>query len=176
MRRLSLVAVLVFAGAGNAAAQKLELAGGYTYMGFDTNLPNVNRVNLNGWNGSIGLFPVKYVGLVGEFTGTYGSPNILGVQTDLNVHTYMFGPRVVLPALLLRPYAQALFGGARRSATALGIHAVDTDFAMSLGGGLDLNLPGPLDVRLAQVDWLRTQFGGTDQNHWRYSAGIVFRW
>jgi peptidoglycan-associated lipoprotein len=61
-------------------------------------------------------------------------------------------------------------------------------FAMAFGGGVDLGLTRHLAIRVAQVDFLRTQFNATDallaglssnlgnrQNSMRYSAGIVFR-
>jgi len=59
---------------------------------------------------------------------------------------------------------------------------------MAFGGGLDLGLTKHIALRLAQVDYVRSQLSSFDalstglfgnlgghQNDLRYSAGIVFR-
>lgn len=45
---------------------------------------------------------------------------------------------------------------------------------MAFGGGLDLPVGEHFGVRLAQVDWLRTQHFSTSQNNIRLSTGIMF--
>jgi hypothetical protein len=45
---------------------------------------------------------------------------------------------------------------------------------MAVGGGLDLPIKGHFGVRVAQVDWLRSQYFGTSQNGVRVSTGLMF--
>jgi hypothetical protein len=47
---------------------------------------------------------------------------------------------------------------------------------MALGGGADYKLAGPFAIRLIQVEYLYTHFGGVRQNNARIEAGIVYRW
>jgi hypothetical protein len=146
MRKVWMVLVLLCASAGVASAQKAEVAGGYSYMNLDTGVSGVDRVNLNGWNASVAGYPVSWFGLVGDFSGNYGSPTVLGVTTATKVHTYLFGPRISLRGVVT-PFAHALFGGARARTTVAGVSS-----------------------------YVRTQFSNSNQNHMRYSAGIVLRW
>jgi hypothetical protein len=53
---------------------------------------------------------------------------------------------------------------------------------MTTGGGLDWNATPHIGVRLVQAEYLMTRFSGLGnngsdtQNHFRYEAGVVFRW
>jgi opacity protein-like surface antigen len=46
---------------------------------------------------------------------------------------------------------------------------------MSLGGGADYRVNEHIAVRVIQVEYLYTHFGGARQNNARIEAGIVFR-
>jgi len=48
-------------------------------------------------------------------------------------------------------------------------------FAMKLGGGLDLNITPSIAIRLGQMDWVYTHFGGQSQNNYDVIAGITFK-
>jgi opacity protein-like surface antigen len=46
---------------------------------------------------------------------------------------------------------------------------------MSLGGGADYKWNEHIAIRVIQVEYLYTHFGGARQNNARIEAGIVFR-
>lgn len=101
--------------------------------------------------------------MTADFSGVYGS--------GLSFQTYTFGPEVHAHLPLVKPFAHALFGGARVSAGGVST----TGFDMMFGGGIDVG-HGPLAFRVAQFDWMTTRFNGnTDHNNVRFSTGIVFR-
>jgi hypothetical protein len=65
-----------------------------------------------------------------------------------------------------------LFGAATFSR--FGVNS--TAFTSYLGGGVDIKILPFVSARLAQVDWITTQFEGvTHKNNIRYSAGVVLR-
>jgi hypothetical protein len=72
----------------------------------------------------------------------------------------------------VRPYAEALFGGAHVNVNN-GVGS-DTSFATALGGGLDYRLLKPIAWRF-QGDYVQTRFFGATQNNVRISTGIVLR-
>jgi hypothetical protein len=81
-----------------------------------------------------------------------------------------------LPLGRIKPFAHALFGGARyRDSTFL---TTNTSFADLLGGGVDVSLIPWLAWRV-QGDALQTRFSfipsSNKQNSLRLSTGIVFR-
>jgi opacity protein-like surface antigen len=71
-----------------------------------------------------------------------------------------------------RPFAGALFGGARVDVNN-GVGS-DTSFATALGGGLDYKIIKPVAWRF-QGDYVETRFFAASQNNVRISTGIVFR-
>lgn len=157
-------------------APKAELFGGFQYFRAGSGTGSINDFNLNGWDASLSGFFNKYVGVTGDFSGAYGSPEVLGVPVHTKLHTFMFGPVLRLPnPTHLTPFVHALGGGAHTSADAAGINAGETDAAWAVGGGLDLNLAPVISVRLGQADFLQIRSNGSNLNNFRYSAGIVLR-
>lgn len=150
---------------------KAEVFGGYQYTRVNPG-SGIDSVNLNGWNASLSGYFTKYVGISGDFSGAYGSP--FGVS--IKVHSFMFGPIVRFPnSSKVTPFAHALFGGANVNAAAFGLSGGQTKFAWAAGGGLDYSVNKRFSVRLAQADFLQTRFLDTNQNNFRYSAGIVIK-
>ena len=159
MRKLAcfflLTGVLVLTS--GAVAQKAVIFGGYQYTHLD---PSWNG---NGWNGALtgNLFP--WLGIRADFSGAY--------KSGLKFHTYTFGPEISLPAIFVKPFFHALFGGARSSAAGTSTNGFD----MMYGGGLDYG-QGMLAFRVVQIDWMVTRFSGvTDKKNLRASTGIVLR-
>jgi peptidoglycan-associated lipoprotein len=112
------------------------------------------------------------LGITADFSGNYGTPS--GVTARL--YTFMFGPSVRFPnTSRVTPFAHALFGGGRFSASAAGLSGSETDFTWAAGGGFDVGVSQHFGVRLAQADFLQTRVAGQSQNHFRYSAGIVLK-
>jgi hypothetical protein len=117
-----------------------------------------------------------------------GTANVQG-----NLFTYMFGPQVKLRAKSFQPFGHLLFGGAHSNVygnafqnicqptagTCAFSKAPDGNaFAMAFGGGFDIPVNKLISIRPAEIDYLLTrfnnQFTNTNQNNFRYSAGVVF--
>ena len=198
MKRIVCLLGLVLVFGLTASAQDVPKAEGflgYSYVRVNPG-QGLSGVNLNGGSGQISFNATNNFGIVADFGGyrvkdTLTTP--LGpVSVGGNVFTYLFGPRVTYRGERVQPFVQALFGGARASASALGASASENAFAMALGGGVDVKVNDWFAVRPVQVDYLLTRFdespiciaifppppgctGTTTQNNFRYSAGVVFR-
>ena len=172
------LAALLSCQALAADAPRAEVFGGFQYFRANTGLDvaNVDNFNLNGWNASLSGYFNRYLGLTADFSGAYGNPEVLGVPIHTKFHTFMFGPVLRLPnPTHLTPFVHALGGGAHLSADAAGQNGSETDAAWAVGGGVDLAFAPLIGIRLAQVDYLQIRSGGTSQNNFRYSAGIVIK-
>jgi opacity protein-like surface antigen len=161
-----------------------------------------NGQSLNGGGGSLVFNFSTVIGIkadvqdYGSFTTTFHnvtvnplanatSPAVATVSGDL--FTYMFGPQLKLHEGRLRPFGEALFGGAhsdiyKHLSTVAGstFRAPSQNaFAMVVGGGLDIALNSRITFRPLEVDYLLTRFGSTNfgagnQNSFRYVGGFVF--
>ena len=174
MRRLFLAAALVaLAGSAAARAQETpaaEVFGGYAYGGSGA----------HGWNGSVAVNVRPWLGLVGDFGGTYASFDSADASERIRTHSYLFGPRFSARRhARVTPFAHALLGAAHTDSRAreagLDFHFTDTAFAAALGGGLDVRVRPRIAVCVVQLDYLRTNFFGGSQNNGRISAGLVIR-
>ena len=158
MRKVCLgFAILMLSAVAANAAPKAELFGGYQFTHLD------GGPNMNGWNGALTGNFNSWFGITADFSGVYGS--------GLRFHTYNFGPEVHAHLPMVKPFAHALFGGARLSGNGGGVNGFD----MLLGGGIDAG-HGPLAFRVVQFDWMTTRFSGfTDHKNVRVSTGLVVR-
>jgi len=159
-----------------ADAPRAEVFGGFQYFRANSGVPDIDNFNLNGWNASLSGYFSRFFGVTADFSGAYGKPQVLGVPINTKLHTFMFGPVVRLPnPSHITPFVHALGGGVHISGDVQGVSASETDAAWAVGGGLDVGVARMLSVRLAQVDFLQTRSGGTNQNNFRYSAGVVIK-
>jgi opacity protein-like surface antigen len=201
MRKLLLIAFVCLTAFG-ASAQRAELFGGYSYMraGYLPIQP-VGTVNLNGWDASIAYKPIRWIGLVADVGGTYGSARSLGPlvgcpavlcsgpnNVSTSSYTVLFGPRLYVPIGRVTPFIHVMAGAVHVSnsgettnalTSALGT-LTDTSVATALGGGLDFRVIPGLAIRVAQLDYIRTGLFsipvlGNSQNNFRFSTGVVFR-
>jgi opacity protein-like surface antigen len=156
------VTLLLLLTAASAQVPKGNVFFGYSYQRAD--LVSNNGVNLNGWEGSLEGKLLPWVGIVGDFSGHYGS------DADASVYTFLFGPRVSVSVGRLTPFAHALFGAGHESLDA--VSASDTSFATALGGGVDYKLIPAVAWRF-QGDYVQTRFFSNTQNDFRFSTGIV---
>ena len=142
-----------------AAAQRVELFGGYQFTHLQPNF------NANGWNASITGNFKHVLGITGDFSGAYKE----GVHT----YTYAGGPVLAARLPVVQPFVHALFGGM----TIGGATSNSTSgFAMLLGGGLDVGMRKGIGFRIVQADWISTNFSGTTRNrNVRASAGLVIK-
>jgi hypothetical protein len=134
---------------------------------------------MNGASGSVAYNVNSWVGVVGDF-GVSHAGNLNSTGLDLTITSYLFGPRVSYRRhKKFTPFAQLLFGGAHQSGSLIAASPGSTnEFAMAVGGGLDVSLFRYVSLRPVQLEYLRTGFsnginGG--QNNFRFSAGIVLR-
>jgi len=147
---------------------KVEVFGGYQYTRISPG-SGISGENFNGWNAAVTGNINHWLGVTGDVSGAY--KDIGGVS--VKQHTFLFGPTIASHSSgKFTPFAHALFGVAHASDNAGGTS--DNAFAMALGGGVDVGVRN-FAIRVAQFDYLMTRFGGTSQNDYRLSSGVVFR-
>lgn len=185
MRKIGFTALLTVMLPFAAMAQDyppVEVFGGYSYF-----RANPDEFNLHGWNASVTGNLTHWFGVTGDFSGHYGKPSdifgeIPGI--DINHYTIMVGPKLSYRAGAFTPFAHFLIGGARAGTNdAFFGSTSDWALATSVGGGLDINISDSIALRVAQAEWLMTDFDTGDflfdpndrQNNFRFSAGIVFK-
>jgi len=186
---ISIFAAAIFAlcTAPSAKAQdapQWEVFGGYTYMRSNI-VVSGTQFNMNGGSGSVAYHLTDWFALVGE-VGVTHQGTVAAKPFSLTVTTYEFGPRVSWHNHThLTPYAQVLIGGGHANGTlytsslgtGLAPLGASNDFNFSAGGGVDWKLHHNFSVRLAQVEYLHTQFANANNNsqsNFRLSTGVVF--
>lgn len=178
---LSLSALLMLCVSSLAQeAPKAEIFGGYQFTHANSGVSGIDNFNLNGWDAAVSGYFNHYLGVTGDFSGTYGTPQVLGVDVHTHLYTYMFGPTLRLANQSpLQPFARVLFGGAHISGSVSSGQASastsDSGFSWAAGGGIDYKAAPLISIRLAQFDFLQTHISGDSQNNFRYSAGVVLR-
>jgi hypothetical protein len=173
--------LLVFVLFVLVSAASAQLPGGNAYIGYSylrADLPGGNT-NLNGWNGSVEVKVFPFIGLVGDFSGNYGSENVIPasffspVNASISQHNFLFGPRFSFKVGKFRPFVHGLVGVSHISESATDFSNSNTCFADALGGGIDYHLI-PLISWRVQFDDLQTRFFNSRQDDLRISTGIVF--
>ena len=186
MRRFMVIAGMLMALPLAVMAQetvpKAELFAGYSYL-------RLEKVDQNGWNGSLDANLNKNLGFVVDVAGHYGSQSAsvgtITNKTNTHLYTVMVGPRVSDPRGKWNTFAQALFGWARLqnnlSSSAAGNTFLSSSnsgngFAFTAGGGVDYQWSPTLSIRLAQVEYQFIRSQGVKYNGTRVAAGILLRW
>jgi hypothetical protein len=128
--------------------------------------------------------PQPWVGIGGQYGFSTGSSSetIITIPTDFKVErqTFLFGPRFnFFPSDNTKVFFQPLFGGVHdtieiRTPTASTDFSA-TAFAMSFGGGVDVRINKRIAFRPFQFEYMPTRFGGSWQNNYRVSTGLVLR-
>lgn len=155
---------------------KAQIFGGYQYLHLGGNGTDVNA---NGWNASLTGNLNHWFGITADFSGSYKTVNVAGIDVDTKFYTYTGGPVVNLNSGgKVNPFVHALFGGvhASGSASAGGVSgsASDNGFTMMFGGGVDVKVNHAIAVRLIQGDWVYYRISGdSESNNVRISTGIV---
>lgn len=110
-----------------------------------------------------------------------------------DLFTYTFGPQIKVRAHGVHPFGHLLFGGAHSNLYGNAFKQIcqpvagncsfraspaGDAFAMLVGGGVDIPLGRIVSFRPAEFDYLLThftnQFANSNQNNFRYSAGLLF--
>ena len=185
----------------NFSTPRAEWFMGYSYLRAVPAPSDGNRlVWLHGGSTSIAFNFNRHLGIVGDFGG-FNDSEIRFAQTGANssiirdsngtVFTYLGGPRLSFRSHeRITPFVQALFGGIHASEVTLDsgctgqgctVLPAENKFAMTAGGGLDINIHRHFAIRLFQAEYLRTSFNNSStgedasQNDMRLSSGVVFR-
>jgi opacity protein-like surface antigen len=173
---------------------RLDLFAGYSYASADPFSTNVGA-GLNGWEATLSLNAARWLAVVADFGGAYGTVQIpVAVPTpfppcppvcptttttfavNTHVFTYLFGLKVPYHRWQkLTPYAQGLLGRAHVTGTALGTSETDTKFSAALGLGADYTISSRFAWRV-QADYWQTRLFNHYEDNYRLSTGIVLRW
>jgi opacity protein-like surface antigen len=189
---VSLLAFLsLFSSASMAQeSSRLSVFGGYSYVRANpSDSSNLGGFSMNGGNFSAAYNVTGWLSGVADIGGYHASRPLncaaLGCtgtgNFKGNTWTYLFGPRVTFRHFgRVTPYAQVLFGVAHTTPNVF-LTNHQTDFAMTVGGGVDYHLSHHWSIRPIQLEYLQTRFkeidvvGGDSQNNLRLSTGVVFR-
>jgi hypothetical protein len=131
----------------------------------------VNKQSYRGWNGSFEDIPFarfSHLGFVLDGSGYYRK----GVNgTLITQYNAFLGPRLATTYGKWRPFVQA-FGGIQRLTSSGNIY---NHVAIDVGGGVDYKLFFKNFSWRVQGDYIRTHYASENQNAYRVSTGIVWR-
>ena len=188
-----------------AEGPRADLFLGYSFLRYNS-AQTVPAFTANGGIGTFAWNLNHYIALEGELGG-YHNGNINNHEFDTTTFSYLFGPRVSINrSTTVIPYFHALFGGQNAHTSidcskVVGVNPLSgtscvgntgrisrdqNNFAMAIGGGLDIKITRRLLLRPIQLDYYLTRFQAVNvsnptgpstnrnQNNLRYAAGIAF--
>ena len=126
----------------------------------------INKQSYRGWNGSLEALPFTRfprIGLVIDGSGFYRS----GVKQ----YNIFGGPRLSANIGKWRPFVHAMGGIRHVNSNGLVYNPVTVD----IGGGADYKLPIKNFSWRLQGDYMHSHYGNANQNDYRASTGIVWR-
>ena len=194
MKKILVFAALLLIASASAMAQdefpKFELSG----MANMTRLDIQELDNETTWGYAVGgqYNANKWFGIVGEWGAAHGSSNFPNGEggtfaLDTRTQTLLLGPRFSYRAKAVTAFGHWLVGAGTNKledeqGTFNGTSITKWQFAMAIGGGLDVNLGKKFAIRAAQIDWLPvhsdlTEIGLSKRylNNVRYMFGAVFK-
>ena len=179
------------AEANGQITPKFEIAFLYQYVNFSPG-GVFRNFNSHGGSGEVVYNPSRWLGIVGQAGGytftrdlspiAASNPTLTNpFATDGGFSTVLFGPRLNLRKFdHFVPFAEFLIGFAHAGGAVTGAGSQYT-FALAAGGGVDLVLWKHVAWRIAELDYLQTNFTGVGvganarQNNFRAGSGVVFR-
>ncbi len=174
------VVLIVFLGLFSLplmAQSRVEVFGGYQYLHLGGS-DGVSGQGFNGWDAAVTGYFNKFVGVTGDFSGSYAT--VQGV--DVHVYSYSGGPVVAFREGPVNPFVHFLVGGDSLGASESGVSVSKNGFTMMFGGGVDVKVAHAISFRVADVDWVYYHVGGVDggpsssqSNNVRITSGIVLR-
>jgi len=203
------VCVIVLAPPASAQLREINLFGGGSFTNYAPRPQSVGSLTpppsagLPGWNASVEVKPFPLVGIVGDFSGFYGTetrgigctgfpPGCGAVKQPIHLYTFLAGPQVSFRIGKFAPFAHLLVGGGYAklaipnvptSVPGAGSVPGDGAFAAALGGGVDYQLIPRMALRV-QADAVKTAFSSlpfvsyvsarAGQVNFRASIGLVF--
>jgi hypothetical protein len=172
MKKLLVVAVILLGFSTIAMAQdfsRAEVLGAYTVTRCDNSFFGApgSTCTYNGWKASVAINGNKWLGFVADVGGS------LGPNDTRDFYTFLVGPRVTIRKGRTSTFLQGLFGDARVSP---GLYfSYDNDFAMGLGGGLDISAGDKLSVRPIQIEYLGIKTEHPIADNVRFSFGVIYK-
>ncbi|MBV9243110.1 MAG: hypothetical protein JO314_14015 [Acidobacteria bacterium] len=157
-------------------SNSVVLGGGYNYQRVeDMPVDRVQGVFVGGF-----YYPRAWIGIGGEYQYGRGSGDSGNRHDRLTRHVGVFGPELSgYPGDNVRLFVHPLFGWAKeRMETRIGNSTVtsdETNFAMQIGGGMDIRFTKTIAWRVFQLDYLGIKHPSTWQNNWRLTTGIAVR-
>jgi outer membrane immunogenic protein len=176
MRKLFILFGFALLASSVAQAQEtrgMEVSGQYQYIRIYPG-QGAPSSSCQGAGGTFAVTMNNWLGLVGDVGGC----KVTGLPTGSSSHeiNYLFGPRLTYRTHgRLTPYAQVLLGGERATASVTGFPSTSANaFAMTFGGGADVELTRHVSFRAIQFEYLYTHFNGAKQNNLRIQSGLVY--
>jgi hypothetical protein len=161
---LAFLSLLLFPSLSRA--QLIPSGNVYAGVAYADSVDVVNRLTFRGWDGSVEMFPLRrftYLGFALDASGLYRS----GVQQ----YNAVLGPRVSMNYGKWRPFVHAMGGIQYTNSGGASFHPV----AIDVGGGVDRKLPFKNFSWRLQFDYVHTHLLSANQNEYRGSTGIVWR-
>src|SRR5215469_6343962 len=164
---------------------RYEISGMYFYVNAAPGSPFDNFGNQGG-GGAFTYNASRWLGLTAEVAGYKFDRSLFpltGSTASVNgsMVSYLFGPRLNWRKFdYFVPFAHFLVGGAHSGVEMTGSTS-QSSFALAAGGGVDMVLTKSLAWRVAQLDYLMTNFtgpavgGNGRQDDFRAGTGLVFR-
>jgi hypothetical protein len=152
----------------NATSRAQLLPSGNVYAGvaYGSSVDVVNRSNAKGWNASVEDIPFArfpHLGIVLDGSGLYWQ----GVQQ----YNLVFGPRLSVNYGKWRPFIHVMGGAQRNTSNGFTHYPI----AVDVGGGADYKLPFKHFSWRLQFDYVHTHLLSANQNEYRGSTGLVWR-
>jgi outer membrane immunogenic protein len=167
----------------SAAQDAPRMEAGIDYSYVRTNAPpgGCGCIAMNGGDGWFAYNLTHSFAAVAQFSVQHASN--IGGAADLTFNSYLFGPRYRRRVTRrVAPFGQVLFGGTHAGGTlapgSSGIAGSPNAFAMTAGGGVDIEVRKRVAIRPAEVDYFLTRFDNAvndHQNNFRFGAGVVLR-
>jgi hypothetical protein len=127
---------------------------------------STNKQSYRGWNGSAEVIPFArfpHIGLVVDASGFY--------RTGITQYNFLGGPRLSVTLGKWRPFVHGL-GGIQRVNSSGNLY---NPTAVDVGGGVDYKLFFKNFSWRVQGDYIHTHYLSANQNDYRASTGIVWR-
>jgi hypothetical protein len=186
MQRTLFFIAIVFVIAIPADAQecncsKVEVFGGYSFLSASPKTDRIppsipplptdfnSRISQHGYGINVAINLTSRFGFVADVSRNMADKAIASANTDTSTTLFLFGPRFSSRSEGVTYFGQALVGGARRRAESTIIKVSGNDFALAVGGGLDLHASKYIAFRIFQLDYIPTRGGDN-------TPGIGTRW
>ena len=173
-------------------AQTMEISGGSAFLDDVT-----AAQNFKGWVASVAGYLNDWLGIAGEFGGSYATATVSGTSYSLTEVSFMGGPKFALHKnTKVTPFVQVLLGGVHTSSGGAAFFgAPGASFAAQPGGGVDVNMTSNFGLRV-EADYRRVHQSignagagapapptstlggggtGTTDNNRRFLIAVVFR-